>query len=149
AAVAVRDLGPEELAPTGRGTILLAEDDDLVREVLIGMLEDGGYEVLQAADGVEGLRICEEHDGPIDILLTDVLMPRVGGPELAAGVARMRPGTPVVYVSGYTASRLGEDGILQPDVAFLQKPVGHDDLMRTLADARRHHAAAPSRDSTG
>jgi signal transduction histidine kinase/CheY-like chemotaxis protein len=149
AAVAVQRRGVEEGPAPARGTVLLAEDDDLVREVLVGMLEDGGYTVLQAADGAEGLRICEEHDGPIDVLLTDVLMPRVGGPELAAGVARLRPGTPVVYVSGYTASRLGEDGILQPDVAFLQKPVGHDDLLRALADARRHSTLRDQRGSTG
>jgi signal transduction histidine kinase/CheY-like chemotaxis protein len=127
-----------------RGTVLFAEDDDLVREVIVGMLEDGGYRVLRAADGAEGLRLCQEHDGPIDVLLTDVLMPRVAGPELAQGVARLRPGTPVVYLSGYTASRLGEDGILQPDVAFLQKPVSQDDLMDALAKAIAT-AAKPSR----
>jgi two-component system cell cycle sensor histidine kinase/response regulator CckA len=81
------------------------------------------------------------------VLLTDVLMPRVAGPELAQGVARLRPGTPVVYLSGYTASRLGEDGILQPDVAFLQKPVSQDDLMDALAKAIAT-AAKPSRRRT-
>ncbi len=149
AAVAVQSRSDDQRPAPARGTVLVAEDDELVREALAGMLQDGGYTVLEAADGAEGLRICEEHDGPIDVLLTDVLMPRGGGPELAAGVARLRPGIPVVYVSGYTASRLTEDGVLQPGVAFLQKPIGQDELLRTLDEARRHGAMSDQRGSTG
>ncbi|MDY3562233.1 PAS domain S-box protein [Gemmata sp. JC673] len=108
--------------PTGRGTVLVVEDDDRVRRLARIALQRFGYTVLDAPNAEEALRVCERPDPPIDLLLTDVVMPEMGGRELAEVVARLRPGIKVLYVSGYADDAVVRHGVLRAEVAFLQKP---------------------------
>jgi PAS domain S-box-containing protein len=105
----------------GGGTILIAEDEQQVRELTCRLLRQAGYAVLAAADGEEALQIARGHSGPIDLLLTDVIMPRLSGDELAARLLVSRPGVPVLFVSGYTNETLGSDG-MRAGTRYLQKP---------------------------
>jgi CheY-like chemotaxis protein len=109
--------------PRGDETILLAEDEPAVRDLAARVLRGQGYTVLEASDGVEALRVAEQaHDARIDLLLTDVVMPRMGGGALAEQLSAMRPGIKVLFVSGYTedAIRLGSQ--LATGAQFLHKP---------------------------
>jgi CheY-like chemotaxis protein len=105
----------------GTETILVAEDEPGVRNLVCEMLEQLGYTVLRAADGFEALRVLEERRS-VDVLLTDVIMPALGGPELAKRVRALVPGTKVIYMSGYTDDTLASYGLSQPDTAYIQKP---------------------------
>ena len=87
-------------APRGTESILLVEDEDAVRELVRRILTAGGYAVLEARNGREGLKLCETHAGKIDLLVTDVVMPELGGRELAEAALKLRPGLKVVFVSG-------------------------------------------------
>ena len=111
-----------EVMPTGTETILLAEDDDAVRTLGRRILERCGYHVLQAADGAEALRHAHEYAGPIDLLVSDVVMPHLGGRQLAEAVLALRPQTRVLFVSGYTDDEVLLHGVVHADVAMLQKP---------------------------
>jgi CheY-like chemotaxis protein len=116
----------------GSETILLVEDEAVVRRLVAEILETNGYSVLQAGDGPSALEVLRRHKGPVDLLLTDVVMPGMSGREVAQAVTQMRPGTHVVYMSGYTGSVIDHHGILEDGVAFLQKPFTADDLGRTI-----------------
>jgi len=117
------------LAPAnGEETILLVEDELVVRRLVAEILESSGYSVLQAADGPSALELLRRHTGPVDLLVTDVVMPGMSGPEVAGAVAAMRPGTHVLYISGYTDSSIGNHWALEPGIAFLQKPFNADVL---------------------
>jgi CheY-like chemotaxis protein len=109
-------------SPKGSGTILVVEDDDRVRRMTRLALESLGYRVLDARGGEEGLRVCAEHEGPLDLLVTDVVMPGMSGREVAEAVRRLRPEVKVLYVSGYTDDAVVRHGVLQAGAAFLQKP---------------------------
>jgi two-component system, cell cycle sensor histidine kinase and response regulator CckA len=111
---------PESLH--GSETILVAEDEPSVRKLVCETLEQLGYTVLQAADGREALRVLEEPHRSVDVLLTDVIMPAMGGPELAKHVRSLAPGTKVIYMSGYADDALAVYGLPQPDTEYLQKP---------------------------
>jgi len=119
-------------ASRGSETILLVEDENDVRELTREILEMSGYTVLEAARGQDALRLCLASEHPIDLLLTDVVMPQMSGPELARQVAELRPKTKVVYMSGYTDDALGHHGVLDPDVVLLTKPFTPESLMRSL-----------------
>jgi signal transduction histidine kinase/ActR/RegA family two-component response regulator len=112
----------------GSETILLVEDEAVVRQLVAEILESNGYGVLQAGDGPSALELLRRHTGPVDLLVTDVVMPGMSGPEVANAVAAMRPGTRVLYISGYTDSAIGHHGVLEPGIAFLQKPFSGGDL---------------------
>jgi two-component system cell cycle sensor histidine kinase/response regulator CckA len=101
--------------------ILLVEDEDSVRKLTRMILETSGYVVLDARNGREGLELCRSHAGPIDLLVTDVVMPELGGRELAEGAIKVRPGLKVMFMSGHTQDVLLKEGI-QKGAAFLQKP---------------------------
>jgi nitrogen-specific signal transduction histidine kinase/ActR/RegA family two-component response regulator len=118
----------------GQGTILLVEDDELVRDLAADILEPSGYRVLPAANGIEALRICAEHVGEIELMITDVVMPQMGGRELAGRVALMRPDTLVLYISGYTDDAVVRHGVLDEEMSFLQKPFTPDTLARKVGD---------------
>ena len=111
------------VAPSrGTETILVVEDEATVRELARELLQLSGYTVLEAKHGQEALRICRNYDGPIHLMLTDVVMPRMNGHELAETLAPLRPGMKVLYMSGYTEDAGVMREILDSDTVFLQKP---------------------------
>jgi signal transduction histidine kinase/DNA-binding response OmpR family regulator len=110
--------------PTWRGTetILLVEDDSAVRLLVEEILGSVGYHVLAADDGQRALLAAQQHNGKIDLLLTDVVLPKMGGKEIASRLVALRPGIKVLFMSGYTGHSAAQHGNLDPDVAFLPKP---------------------------
>jgi PAS domain S-box-containing protein len=114
--------GERRLAPRGVETVLLAEDDETVREFTRLVLEAQGYAVLEGAGGDEVLRVAAAHPGPVHLLVTDVVMPGMGGRALAEALRATRPNVKVLYVSGYTDDAVVRHGIVEATDAFLQKP---------------------------
>jgi two-component system, cell cycle sensor histidine kinase and response regulator CckA len=110
------------IALGGAETILLVEDDAAVRKLALMSLEMHGYEVLSATDGEDALRIAKAHRGPIDLILTDVVMPNVGGRELARHLQLLFPGVKVLFMSGYADDAVVRHGLLEADISFIQKP---------------------------
>jgi PAS domain S-box-containing protein len=106
----------------GSETILLVEDEDLLRKPIREILEMNGYAVLEAGNGEEALRLAEEQAAPIDLLLTDVVMPGINGRELAEQLTLRRPSLRVLFMSGYTNNMVVHHGILEEGLAFLEKP---------------------------
>ena len=125
---------PAMTLPAGSGTILVVEDEVQVRELVQEVLQAEGYTVLTAADGDEGIHLCTAYDGPIDLLLTDVVMPSMSGPEMAQHILLMYPAIKVVYMSGYASDAMGDHGVLDPGTAFLQKPFTPDILIRKVRE---------------
>jgi PAS domain S-box-containing protein len=106
----------------GTETILFVEDEESVRELVGEYLRARGYRMIEASDGLEALDLATKHDGPIQLLITDVVMPRLSGRELATRLAAKRPSLKVLYISGYTDDSIFRHGVLQGGMAFLQKP---------------------------
>jgi PAS domain S-box-containing protein len=125
---------PPPAAPRGLETVLLAEDEEMVRSLVRQVLRQAGYTVLEAANGAEALAVCQQHPGPIHLLLTDVVMPGMSGRALAERAARLRPDLPVLYMSGYTDDDVVRHGVMQAAAAFLQKPFRLDDLLRKVRE---------------
>jgi PAS domain S-box-containing protein len=120
--------GPNPAGGRPGRTILLVDDQEMVREMTRSVLDEAGYEVLIAADGEEALRVSERFSGAIDLVITDVIMPGLSGPETVKRVRAGRPGTRVIFISGYTADALGDRSALGAGTRFLQKPFKPDDL---------------------
>ena len=120
-------------APVGTETILLVEDEDAVRALVRRILEARGYAVIEAPNGREGLKLCEAQTGKIDLLVTDVVMPEMGGRQVAAAAIKLRPGMKVVFVSGHTQDVILKEGI-QHGEAFLQKPFTPMQLAQKVRD---------------
>jgi PAS domain S-box-containing protein len=118
----------------GSETILVVEDNEMVRTVTCEILKRQGYTVVEARHGVDALDIAQRYHGPIHLLLTDVVMPEMGGPELVSRLAPIRPRMKIVYVSGYTADAIDHQGMLAEGIEFLSKPVGLDTLVRKVRD---------------
>jgi two-component system, cell cycle sensor histidine kinase and response regulator CckA len=134
---------------TARGweTVLLVEDEQSLRELAHELLEDDGYTVLEAANGADAIRVAEQHQGPIHLLMTDVVMPGIDGRKLAGRMTRSYPELKVLYMSGYTDDAIVHHGVLDPGIALLQKPFTRATLTRklreALGDAEEHAIARP------
>ncbi|MEO5616778.1 MAG: PAS domain S-box protein [Candidatus Eisenbacteria bacterium] len=127
---------PGESAPVlgGNETLLLVEDESAVRNLVREALASHGYRVLVAEDGVGALETALGHSGALDLLLTDVVMPRMGGGELAGRIGLSHPGLRVLFMSGYTDDAVVRHGVLEARVAFLQKPFRLDELARKVRE---------------
>jgi PAS domain S-box-containing protein len=121
-------------APKGSETVLVVEDESSVRELIVRVLSEKGYRMLSAAEGNEGLRIAGNHREPIDLLLTDMVMPRMGGRELANRLEAARPGLKVLFMSGYTEDAVSHRGVLKVGLSYLQKPFTSDALVRKVRE---------------
>ena len=121
-----------------RITLLLVEDEPALRKLVVAMLEEKGYAVLQAGNGLDAIAVAERHRGGIDLLITDVVMPRLSGPELAQQLRSLRPGVEVLFMSGYNDSRLVNRGIEQADANLLVKPFTPDQLFSRVHELTEH-----------
>ena len=127
--------GKSAVPARGSETVLLVEDDDSVRKLARSVLEDQGYTVLESAGGEEARLSAEKHKGPIHLLLTDVVMPGMGGRELSDALAPLRPDMRTLYMSGYTDDTVVRHGVLEKGMAFLQKPYTAESLLLKVREA--------------
>jgi two-component system cell cycle sensor histidine kinase/response regulator CckA len=147
---AVSELVPDSAAGPRRGseTILIIEDEDVVRNLAARGLNDHGYAVVQAKNGAEALRYVQQHPGKIDLVISDVVMPEMGGKELGQHLALFEPELLVLYMSGYTGEDVVQRGLLDPGAPFQQKPFTPATLaskVRVMLDQRpRPRAAVPT-----
>jgi signal transduction histidine kinase/ActR/RegA family two-component response regulator len=125
-------------------TILVVEDEEVVRLLVCEVLGDSGYKVLCAAAPSEALRIVREHGAPIDLLVTDVVMPEMHGPALARVLQPMQPQMKVLYVSGYSENDISDQGVVDPDLDVLQKPFTHHSLTRKIREVLDEIEPAPA-----
>jgi len=123
-----------QTAAGGSETVLLVEDEESVRELVRETLKTRGYRVIEASDGIAAMRVSEEYQGNIEILITDVVMPGMSGRELAKRVAAARPNIRVLYLSGYTEDAIIHEGALEPGTGFLQKPFTLQVLARKVRE---------------
>lgn len=126
---------PQKHLPSGTETVLLVDDEPMVRDIAAKVLRSHGYQVLEASNGVDALHIQSEWKGAIDLLVTDVVMPLMGGNELAQRLQQSRPDLKVLYMSGYTHNVILKQGVLKPDVALLTKPFISSDLLKKVHEA--------------
>jgi CheY-like chemotaxis protein len=130
--------GEEETAPLtpaaggGHETVLLVEDEELVRMMLVEVLKSAGYIVLDARHGTDALALSGQYEEPIDLLVTDVTMPGFSGVELARRIGEARPSMRVLFISGYTDQEAAQWGKLKQPVQFLQKPFHPDAFLATV-----------------
>ena len=123
AAEALANHDEAKLLPQGKETVLLVEDEPAVRELAACVLRESGYRVIEASNGLEGIRVSEQHaKEKVHILISDVIMPQMGGKELVDRIKVSRPDTKVLFISGYTDDAILHHGVLEPGVAFLEKP---------------------------
>lgn len=118
----------------GSETVLLVEDEESVRQLVRDTLEAKGYRVLEAASGEAGVAAAQSHNGTIDLLITDVVMPGMGGRELVQQLSHTRPATKVLYLSGYAEDAILSDGSIEKGTAFLQKPFSLQNLSRKVRE---------------
>jgi len=121
-------------APRGTETILLAEDEQDVREVAREFLESGGYTVLEAKDGTEAVGLVEKHQGDIDLLITDMVMPGITGQELALRLREIRPNLRMLYMSGYSDGAALNSALSDSSVRLLTKPFSRSALLRAVKE---------------
>ena len=126
--------GVKEEILTGNETILVVEDDEEVRNLAVRILKKQGYNVLEASQGLDAFLICEEHEEPMHLLLTDVVMPKMSGRELADRIVSIHPEIKVLYMSGYTDNAIAHHGILEKGTNFIQKPFTVDGLARKVRE---------------
>jgi CheY-like chemotaxis protein len=121
-------------SPGGSETLLLAEDGQQVRSVTQRQLERAGYRVLVAADGEEALNVARTYDGPIHLLVSDVMMPRMNGPELASKLEALHPKIKVVFMSGYTERMMMQRTKLSRELVRLHKPFSMNELLTSVRE---------------
>jgi CheY-like chemotaxis protein len=124
---------PAALARGGEN-VLLVEDDDLLRKLAENILQQAGYTVFVAANGEEAIWICLRQEVPIQLMLTDVVMPHMSGRELAEVVTQSRPDMRVLYMSGYTDDAMVHHGVMRAEMAFIQKPFSPESLARKVRE---------------
>jgi len=110
------------------------EDEESVRQLVRDTLQSKGYRVVEAENGAAGLAAAENHEGKIDLVITDVVMPGMGGRELVANLTKSRPETKVLYLSGYTEDAILSEGSIEKGTAFLQKPFTLQNLSRKVRE---------------
>ncbi len=125
---------PATKLETGSHTILIVEDDAALLQVTRRSLEEAGYTIFAAASGAKAMHISENHLGPIHLMVTDVIMPRMSGTDLGASISRRRQEMNVLFVSGYTDNAIVHHGVLEPGLAFLQKPFSPKTLARKVSE---------------
>jgi CheY-like chemotaxis protein len=135
---------PRSPSLPGTETILLVEDEDMVRQVARRILERNGYTVKEAGLGTEALRLSGQNSGPIHLLLTDVVMPGMSGRELAELLTQQRPGLKVLYMSGHTENAIVHHGVLEEGIAFIQKPFKHDLLVQKVREVLDRPSPGPA-----
>jgi two-component system, cell cycle sensor histidine kinase and response regulator CckA len=141
---------PETAEPPPQSeTLLVVEDERAFRDLLRDGLQSRGYQVLVASNGVDALQIEERHKGPIRVLITDVIMPQMSGPELAESLTKVRRNTDVLYMSGYTDDRLRNIPDSDGELSFIQEPFYMNELVRKIQEllSRKEHSnrvAAPA-----
>ena len=133
----------------GSETVLLVEDEAGVRDLVSAILGQAGYTVLEARHGKEALLISEGHHGPIQLLITDVVMPEMSGKELAHRLGSLRPELKILYMSGYTDDAIVHHGVLDPDTPFLAKPFTPAGLIRKVQETIERGRATAVEDGTG
>ena len=121
--------------PCGTETVLLVEDEEIVRDMTHEILRMSGYHVLESSHGSEALDVCEKHPGPIHLMLTDVVMPHMSGRELAERLMPLRPEMRVLYMSGYTDDAIVHHGVLDEGMAFIEKPFTPNALARKVRES--------------
>jgi PAS domain S-box-containing protein len=134
----------ESPIPGGSETVLLVEDEAVVRGLACQILEDAGYRVLVAKQGEDAIRLCIEHAQEIHLLLTDVVMPGAGGKEVADRLGSLRPGIKVLFMSGYTDEAIVHHGVLDSNVKFIQKPFSPAALARKVREVLDSNGTGPS-----
>ncbi len=130
----IKESQQEELPAGGTETILMAEDDPAVRNLHSMMLEEAGYTVIAAVDGSDALNKFFSHEMNVDILVTDVIMPKLDGKRLIEKIREVRPGMKVLFMSGYTKDLFVQRGILDKEFNFLSKPVSATELLKAVRD---------------
>ena len=132
----------QKTLPRGRETILLVEDDETLRPLTRNCLENAGYTVLECAHGAAALEVVAQEIRRIDLLFTDVIMPRMSGPQLAHAVLALCPKMKVLYMSGYTDDLIAEHGALDQGVLLLEKPFTLESLLNKVRIVLDTHAQA-------
>lgn len=135
----------ETLETTETGTVLLVEDDPLVRNVALRALETAGYRVLESGNGHGALAMAHSCDDEIDLVITDVVMPLMGGRELAQELSALHPKTSILFMSGYTDDAVVRHGIMDKDIEYLQKPFTPEGLVRRVGEVLRDAKTRASR----
>jgi two-component system, cell cycle sensor histidine kinase and response regulator CckA len=129
-----REEAPRSLL-RGVETVLLVEDEASLREILREVLDANGYTVLVGRDGADALQLAVAHAGPIQLMVTDVIMPGVTGPKIAELLAPTRPEMKVLFISGYSDESVTRHGLVGPGRAFLSKPFGPELLLRRVRES--------------
>ncbi|HST09913.1 MAG TPA: ATP-binding protein, partial [Terriglobales bacterium] len=132
---------PDTALPTGHGTVLLAEDEAPLRALAAETLKRLGYHVLVAGNGLEALVAADQHTGKIDIVVTDIVMPRMGGPELVEKLRKKRSDFHVIYMSGYTEAAVIENANIGKDSILLNKPFSTETLVRKMREVQESDSA--------
>jgi len=140
---------PEQAPARGTETVLLVEDEEMVRRMTREVLEGAGYHVLEASSGFDALRVSSGHGGRLDLLLTDVVMPGMSGRELAERLAPVRPGMKVLYMSGHTDDAIFHHGVTQAGTGFLQKPFTPEALERRIRELLGQPGVIPASQPDG
>ncbi|MEK6779261.1 MAG: response regulator, partial [Candidatus Deferrimicrobiota bacterium] len=132
-------------SPAGRETVLVVEDEEVVRELVRQVLKESGYTVLAASDGEEAIEVATASKVPVHLVVMDVIMPKMGGREAARSLERLFPGVSILYMSGYTDEAIVHHGVLESGISFLEKPFTPDALLRKVREVLNLRTKGQSR----